>query len=105
MRLQNKGDHVNNQKLAQIIESHQRYLAGKEGGDRAVLTGADLHGINLSSTDLRQADLTYADLRGTNLRYADLRGTNLLGANMAGADITFASLDSATRLPSGAAGA
>ena len=103
--------------LAAVIEGHRLWLAG-EGGERAILRGADLSDADLSDADLRDADLYGANLRGANLRNAnlydaDLRGAilrdadlsganlydaDLIGANLRGANLSYASLDETTGL-------
>ena len=67
-----KGDEriMTNDELRVIIEKHERWLNGQEGGERANLRGANLLGANL---------------RDANLRDANLLGANLLGANLLGA--------------------
>ena len=67
--------------LAAVIEDHRLWLAG-EGGERAILRGADL-----SYANLRGANLRDADLRGANLSHADLSDANLSGANLRDADL------------------
>jgi len=93
----------NGTSLADILEAHERFFSGKDGGVRADLTGADLShadlsGANLSGTilrnanlegsDLRKAKLPGADLSGANLRKADLRNTDMTEAVLPGADLT-----------------
>ncbi len=68
------------------LELHLKWLQGKDGGERADLTGADLTGANLTGADLRGANLTGADLTGANLT-----GANLTGADLTGADLAFSS--------------
>ena len=96
------------EELNEILEKHEIWLRGEEGGERADLWDTDLRGfdlidINLSGADLRNsdlgdanlmyADLKYADLKYTNLSYtnlsdADLRGADLRGANLMGANLS-----------------
>src|SRR5260370_10378154 len=93
----------NGKSLADILEAHERFFSGKDGGVRADLTGADLShadlsGANLSGTilrnaslegtDLRKAKLPGADLSNANLRKADLRNTDMTEAILPGADLT-----------------
>jgi len=80
------------EKLAEIIESHGKWLRGEEGGSRADLRGTDLRGANLSVADLRGTDLRGANLSGADLRGTDLRGANLYGAILCGADLRGANL-------------
>jgi len=63
--------------LAEIIRKHGLYLADKEGGERANLSGAYLSGAYLSG-----ADLSRAYLSGANLSRADLSGADLSRANL-----------------------
>ncbi len=62
---------------------------------RALFTGADLRGQDMSGAVLRRAKFTGADLRGTDLRRADLRGAVLRGADLRGADLRGARLQGA----------
>src|SRR6266480_642801 len=64
--------------LADILEAHERFFSGKDGGVRADLTGADLS----------HADLSEANLSGSILRKADLRNTDMTEAILPGADLT-----------------
>lgn len=76
--------------LEKTIESHGRWIAGKDGGECA-----DLSGANLRDADLYDADLRWANLRGANLSDADLSWANLRGANLSDADLRGANLSSA----------
>src|SRR5947207_14119911 len=82
-------------RLSDILEAHDKFFSGKEGGARADLTGANLSGVdlsganltgailqnaNLEGSDLRKARLAHADLSGANLRKADLRNTDIIVA-------------------------
>src|SRR5712664_3735496 len=93
----------NGKSLAGILEAHERFFSGKDGGVRADLTGADLShadltGVNLTGailrnaslegSDLRKAKLPGADLSNANLRKADLRNTDMTEAILPGADLT-----------------
>ena len=49
-------------KLVEILEKHQKWLDDNPDGEKADLRWADLQG-----TDLQEADLQEADLRGANL--------------------------------------
>ena len=53
----------------------------------ADLSDANLHGADLSYANLHGADLSYANLHGADLHGADLHGANLHGANLCGADL------------------
>jgi hypothetical protein len=87
------------EQLQEILQKHQLWLDGKEGGERAHLSSADLryadlHSANLSSADLSSADLRSADLSSANLRSADLRYADLRYADLRSADLSFADLSS-----------
>lgn len=73
--------------LQEILAKHKLWLEGKEGGERANLSGANLSGANLCG-----ANLFSADLCGANLSSADLYRANLYGANLCGADLSRANL-------------
>ena len=99
-------------KLKEILEKHEKWLNGKDGGKRADLERADLDGANLEGVDLRGAnlwraslvetdlrkanlegaDLKDADLRRANLEWGDLEGVNLRGANLWRANLEGADL-------------
>ena len=63
--------------LERILELHEKWLNGEEGGERADLSHADLSGADLREANLSYADLSYADLSDADLRGADLRGADL----------------------------
>ena len=81
--------------LAEIIESHGKWLRGEKGGSRADLSSADLSGADLSGADLSGANLCRADLSGANLSGANLYRANLCRANLCRADLSGANLSSA----------
>ena len=58
--------------LKKILDDHEKWLNGENGGRSA----------DLSDADLRDADLSGANLRGANLRGANLSDANLSGANL-----------------------
>jgi len=62
---------------------------------KAVNSGADLHGADLSDAHLRGADLHGADLHGAHLRGADLSDAHLHGADLSDADLHGAHLHGA----------
>ena len=86
---------MNKEKLATILDLHDKWLKDIEGGERANLQGADLRGANLQRADLWKANLLGANLRGANLQGADLRGAILLGANLQGVNLQGAYLQGA----------
>ena len=59
-------------KLDEILEKHQKWLDNEPDGERANLQGA-----NLQEADLQGADLQRANLRWANLQRADLFNTCL----------------------------
>jgi len=71
--------------LRQMLELHEKWLRGIDGGSRAVLRGTDLRGADLTGADLTGAVLTDTDLRGADLTDTDLRGADLTGADLTGA--------------------
>src|SRR5229473_763238 len=77
----------NGKTLAEILEAHERFFRGKEGGVRADLTGAELSRMDLSGTNLSGAILRNANLEGTDLRRAKLPGADLSAANLRKADL------------------
>ena len=78
-----------------ILEKHKSYIMGIDGGERADLSYADLHGANLWDANLSYANLYGANLYGADLRGADLWGTNLIGANLNHANLRGANLSHA----------
>lgn len=78
---------MNKTEISKILRNHEMWLAGKEGGKRAILEGADLRHANLEG-----ADLEGAVLRGANLRCANLEGAYLGGADLRGANLDFSCL-------------
>ena len=83
--------------LSDILKKHEKWIEGKEGGERADLRCANLRDAklkdaNLRGANLRDAKLRETNLRGANLRYADLRYADLAGANLRDADLRYADL-------------
>ena len=60
------------EQLKEILEKHQKWLNGEEGGERATLRGATLTGATLTDTTLTGANLRGANLAGATLTGADL---------------------------------
>lgn len=80
------------EELNSILRLHKAWLIGKEFGERAELSGADLHHARLQVADLQRAGLQQAiledsDLQGAILRDADLRGADLRGADLRNAGL------------------
>ena len=78
--------------LIEIIRKHKEWIDGKPGGERAVLSDADLSGADLRRADLRRADLSGADLSCADLSCADLSGADLRRADLSGAELSCADL-------------
>ena len=74
-------------KLAAILEKHDKWLSANSDGCRA-----DLSGANLNRADLRGADLIGACLSGACLNGANLNGACLNGACLNRADLRWANL-------------
>ena len=89
---------MNQQELDEVVWLHNMWLRDEEGGERAVLKGANLRGAKLRDmvlnradfrgADLSEADLALADLRKADLREAKLTGANLYAASLCGADLS-----------------
>ena len=83
---------LSKEELQEILEKHKKWLAGKDGGERADLRWADLSGADFRGTELREADFRGTDLREAELREADLRGADFRGAELREADFREADL-------------
>jgi hypothetical protein len=83
---------LENADLTRVLEKHQKWLNGEEGGERADLRNVDLQGVMLRDADLRRADFQGADLRDADLQSADLKDADLQGANFRWADLQDADL-------------
>ncbi len=89
--------------MMDVLEKHQKWLNGEEGGERADLRNVDLQdaslrGANLPGAIFERANLERIDFRGAVLRgatfsHASLDGADLMGANLTGADLRGADLD------------
>jgi uncharacterized protein YjbI with pentapeptide repeats len=77
--------------ILEILRKNKLYAEGKEGGERADLSDADL-----SYADLSYADLGYANLSDANLSYANLSDANLSYANLRRANLGYADLSDAS---------
>ena len=80
---------MTSEEIKKVLDSHQKWINGEDGGERANLSEADLSEADLRWADLRGADLRGADLCEANLRGADLRGADLCEADLRGADLDF----------------
>jgi uncharacterized protein YjbI with pentapeptide repeats len=86
---------MNAEKLAEILDLHNKWLNNDPGGMEADLGEADLRGANLIKANLRKTDLHKADLHGANLIKANLRETYLREAGLVGANLNNADLSGA----------
>ena len=80
------------EELNEILQKHEMWLKGEEGGERADLINVDLRGVDLSNINLNGADLKCADLSGADLRNANLMNANLWYTNLSYADLRYADL-------------
>ena len=80
------------EKLKEVLDLHQKWLCGEDGGQRADLCGANLYRADLCGANLYRADLCGANLYRAYLRGAYLRGANLYGATLSKADLRGADL-------------
>ena len=85
--------------LRVVLEKHQKWLRGEEGGERANLQRADLQRADLQMADLQMADLQWADLQRADLQGAYLQGADLQRAYLRGADLQGADLQRAKNIP------
>jgi hypothetical protein len=86
---------MNQEKLNKILQKHNDWLNGIEGGVQADLEGADLRGADLRDAYLRFANLENAYLEGANLSGCDLRDAKLIGACLGNSDLSGANLENA----------
>src|ERR1700761_3018952 len=87
--------------LEAVIKRHEMYMAGRPGGQRALLSyrdlsKLDLRGRNLTDADLTAADLSYARCAGTIFSGAALFGANLAQSDLRGAKLVRAALRGAS---------
>ena len=78
--------------LNEILRLHEAWLAGEDGGERAELSGADLHHARLQDADLQGAVLQHAILRNSDLQGADLQHAILGDSDLQGAILQHAIL-------------
>ena len=78
--------------LEKILEKHEMWLRGEEGGERADLSNAYLWNANLIGANLSYADLSGADLWNANLKDIDLSGADLSCADLSDANLKYANL-------------
>jgi hypothetical protein len=83
------------EELNNILDKHQKWLRGEEGGDRADLVGAHLEGVHLEGACLERASLASVHLEQAHLEYAHLKRAYLRGAYLEGACLKEAYLEGA----------
>jgi hypothetical protein len=86
---------MDQEQLKKILRDHKNWILNESEGERAVLSGINLHGIDLRGVCLSKAFLQDIDLSGANLSRAELYGANLSKANLCGANLCGAYLYSA----------
>src|SRR5215470_3485429 len=72
----------NGKKLTDILEAHELFFRGKDGGAGADLTGAQASGVEFFRCDLSNTCFERARLRNVNLRGARVTGARFSGADM-----------------------
>ena len=70
------------QELKEILEKHEKWLRGEEGGSRADLSYANLTNVNLTNANLYNANLYNANLSNANSEDANLSYASLSNANL-----------------------
>ena len=83
------------EQIAEIIESHGKWLRGEEGGKRADFSFKDCRGANFVDANCRGANFEGANCRGANCRGANFEGANCRGANFVGANLIGANFEGA----------
>ena len=86
---------ITEQELKEILEKHEKWLRGEEGGSRADLSYANLTNVNLTNANLYRANLYNASLYRTNLTNVNLTNANLYNANLYNANLSNANLEDA----------
>jgi len=92
-----KKDRMTREEIEDVLAAHEAWLTDSATGERADLSYADLHqidlhGVDLSYAHLYHADLSRADLSGAKLSHTDLSEAKLVAANLQGADLSEAKL-------------
>ena len=83
---------MTSEEIKDVLDSHQKWINGEDGGKRANLRRANLSGADIRRADLRWVDLSKADLRWVDLSKANLRGADLREANLSEANLHWADL-------------
>lgn len=91
------GTKIYGKDLAKIISDHKNWLEKNwKDGKRAILSGANLQGVNLIEVNLQQADLSRANLQENEMINANLQGAEMIGTNLQYAILKGAKLQGAT---------
>src|SRR6266852_6227992 len=72
----------NGKSLTDILEAHELFFSGKDGGVRADFTEAQASGVEFFRCDLSNVNFQRAQLRNVNLRLANVNGARFSGADM-----------------------
>ena len=83
------------EQIAEIVESHEKWLKSEDGGKRANFEGANCRGANFVGANLIGANFVGANFEDANFEGANLIGANCRGANLIGANLVSANLVSA----------
>ena len=83
------------EQIKDVLDKHEKWLNGENGGEKADLRWADLSGADLSVANLSLANLSGANLSGANLSRANLSRADLIWADLSGADLSLANLSGA----------
>lgn len=70
-----------------IIDLHDKWLRGEDGGVRADLSDSDLRGSVLHARNLRDSVLHGSDLRDSVLHGSDLSGSDLSDSDLRGSNL------------------
>ena len=82
------------EQIAEIIESHGKWLRGEEGGKRADFSFKDCRDANFVGANCRGANFVGANCRGANFEGARIWSTNLSETNLDGRWVVVAQIGS-----------
>ena len=83
---------MDQKELDEILEKHEKWLAGEPDGERAIINDCDLYGLDLSGRNMRYCDLSYCDLRSCDLSGSDLRKCKIIGSEMSNSNLRFCNM-------------
>jgi uncharacterized protein YjbI with pentapeptide repeats len=86
---------VSQEEMKGILQRHSLWLLASTGGERAMLAGCDLRGLDLSDANLAYANMAGCMLDNANLSRAVLSYANLADATLRGVNAVEASFDRA----------